>query len=125
MSGEHGDLLRDAVGMVVRELMEAEIVQLTGAGRGERAEGRVTQLWTYGMDKNRVSWLCRELDENVEQLRQRPLEAAYPLPLRLDAKHVKVRDRGRVVSKALVVAYAVAQGRPSRGDRPGHRRSRV
>jgi hypothetical protein len=25
----------------------------------------------------------------------------------LDAKHVKVRDHGRVVSKALVVAYAV------------------
>ena len=36
MAGEHGDLLRDAVALVVRELMEAEVVQLTGAGRGER-----------------------------------------------------------------------------------------
>ena len=36
----------------------------------------------------------------------RPLEGAYPY-LWLDAKHVKVRDHGRVVSKALVVAYAV------------------
>jgi transposase-like protein len=34
------------------------------------------------------------------------LEGAYPY-LWLDAKHVKVRDHGRVVSKALVVAYAV------------------
>ena len=37
---------------------------------------------------------------------QRPLEGAYPY-LWLDAKHLKVRDRGRVVSKALVIAYAV------------------
>jgi transposase-like protein len=34
------------------------------------------------------------------------LEGAYPY-LWLDAKHLKVRDRGRVVSKALVIAYAV------------------
>ena len=175
MSGEHGDLLRDAVAMIVRELMEAEVAQLTGADRGERAEGRVTQLNGYrqrawetrvgevdlaiprtrsgpsyfpsfleprrrceqaivavvmeayvngvstrkvdrlveqlgiqAMSKDRVSRLCRELDEHVEQFRQRPLEGAHPY-LWLDAKHVKVRDRGRVVSKALVVAYAVAE----------------
>ena len=47
MSGEHGDLLRDAVATVVRELMEAEVAQLTGAGRGERAEDRVTNLNGY------------------------------------------------------------------------------
>ncbi len=39
-------------------------------------------------------------------VRTRPLDGAYPY-LWLDAKHVKVRDHGRVVSKALVVAYAV------------------
>jgi putative transposase len=47
MSGEHGDLLRDAVALVVCELMEAEVAQLTGAGRGERGEGRVTHLNGY------------------------------------------------------------------------------
>ncbi len=175
MAGDHGDLLRDAVAMVVRELMEAEVAQLTGAGRGERVEGRVTNLNGYrqrawetrvgeielaiprtrsgpsyfpsfieprrrceqaivavvmeayingvstrkvdrlveqlgieGMDKDRVSRMCRGLDEHVEQFRGRELQAAYPY-LWLDAKHVKVRDRGRVVSKALVVAYAVAE----------------
>jgi putative transposase len=54
----------------------------------------------------RVSALCRALDERVEAFRQRPLEGAYPY-LWLDAKQVKVRDHGRVVSKAVVVAYAV------------------
>ena len=44
MGGEHGDLLRDAVALVVRELMEAEVQTLTGAGRGERSPERVTNL---------------------------------------------------------------------------------
>jgi putative transposase len=66
----------------------------------------VEQLGIQGMSKDRVSRMCRDLDEHVQQFRSRPLEGAYPY-LWLDAKHVKVRDRGRVVSKALVVAYAV------------------
>ncbi|HYB29549.1 MAG TPA: IS256 family transposase [Solirubrobacteraceae bacterium] len=66
----------------------------------------VEQLGIDGMTKDRVSALCRALDEQVEAFRNRPLEGAYPY-LWLDAKHVKVRDRGRGVSKALVLAYAV------------------
>jgi putative transposase len=66
----------------------------------------VEQLGIEGMTKDRVSAMCRALDEQVELFRLRPLEGAYPY-LWLDAKHVKVRDHGRVVSKALVVAYAV------------------
>ena len=66
----------------------------------------VEQLGIDGMTKDRVSAMCRALDERVEAFRQRPLEGAYPY-LWLDAKQVKVRDHGRVVSKALVVAYAV------------------
>jgi putative transposase len=66
----------------------------------------VEQLGIDGMTKDRVSGICRALDEQVELFCGRPLEGAYPY-LWLDAKQVKVRDRGRVVSKALVVAYAV------------------
>jgi putative transposase len=66
----------------------------------------VEQLGIDGMTKDRVSALCRALDEQVEAFCQRPLEGTYPY-LWLDAKVVKVRDHGRVVSKALVVAYAV------------------
>src|SRR3954466_13903674 len=47
MAGEHGDLLRDAVALVVHELMEAEVAQLTGAQRGERSSDRVTHLNGY------------------------------------------------------------------------------
>ena len=68
----------------------------------------VEQLGIEGMSKDRVSSICKALDEQVAAFRERPLEGAYPY-LWLDAKHVKVRDHGRVVSKAVVVAYAVHQ----------------
>ncbi len=68
----------------------------------------VEQLGVEGMTKDRVSAICRGLDDQVRQFRERPLIGAYPY-LWLDAKHVKVRDQGRVVSKALVVAYAVSE----------------
>jgi putative transposase len=51
----------------------------------------VEQLGIDGMTKDRVSAMCRALDERVEAFCQRPLEGAYPY-LWLDAKVVKVRD---------------------------------
>jgi putative transposase len=66
----------------------------------------VEQLGISSMSKDRVSALCRALDERVEAFRERPLEGSFPY-LWLDAKHLKVRDRGSVRSKALVIAYAV------------------
>jgi len=174
MDGRLEDFVREAVALVVRELMEGEISAEIGAGLGEvapdvrlthrngyrsrawetrvgeiellvpkkrsgaayfpsfleprrcseqaivsvvleayvngvstrKVDRLVEQLGIDGMTKDRVSAMCRALDERVEAFRCRPLEGAYPY-LWLDAKAVKVRDRGRVVSKAVVVAYAV------------------
>ena len=173
LASEHGDFVREAVELVARELMEAEISQEIGAERGEVSTERSThrngyrprawetrvgeidllvprkrqgaayfpsfleprkrseqaivavvleayvngvstrkvdrlveQLGVGGMSKDRVSAMCRALDEQVEAFRQRPLEGDYPY-LWLDAKHVKVRSGGHVRSKALVIAYAV------------------
>jgi len=66
----------------------------------------VEQLGIHGMTKDRVSALCRALDDQVQAFRDRPLEGAHPY-LWLDAKVVKVRDRGHVYPKALVIAYSV------------------
>jgi transposase-like protein len=66
----------------------------------------VEQLGIGGMTKDRVSALCRSLDDQVQAFRARPLEGAHPY-LWLDAKVVKVRDRGHVYPKALVIAYSV------------------
>jgi len=66
----------------------------------------VEQLGISSMSKDRVSALCRGLDERVEAFRNRPLQGEFPY-LWLDAKQLKVRSGGHVRSKALVVAYAV------------------
>jgi transposase-like protein len=50
----------------------------------------VEQLGISSMSKDRVSALCRELDERVEAFRNRPLDGAFPY-LWLDAKHLKVK----------------------------------
>jgi transposase-like protein len=71
-----------------------------------KADRLVEQLGIHGMSKDRVSALCRGLDDQVQAFRQRPLEGAHPY-LWLDAKLVKVRDRGHVYPKALVIAYSV------------------
>src|SRR5664279_4999893 len=118
---EHGDFLKEAVAMVAAQLMEAEITAQVGAGHGEvscervaygngvstrKVDRLVEQLGIHGMTKDRVSALCRSLDDQVEAFRQRPLEGEHPY-LWLDAKVVKVRDRGHVYPKALVIAYSV------------------
>lgn len=66
----------------------------------------VEQLGIGSMSKDRVSALCKALDEQVAVFRERPLEDPFPY-LWLDAKQLKVRDRGHVYPKALVIAYGV------------------
>jgi transposase-like protein len=172
MEGEGIDFLRESLSWMVQQLMEVEVTELVGAGRGERApEERLTQRNGYRarawatrageielaipklrrgsyfpsfldprrrseqalvsvvqeayvagvstrkvdqvveslglrISKSEVSRICQGLDEQVEAFRGRPLEGRYPY-LWLDAKVEKVRDGGRVVRKALVLAYAV------------------
>src|SRR3954468_4280137 len=169
---EHADVIREAVKAVAAEMMELEVSELIGAGRGERRpEERATQRNGYrsrrwdtrageinlGIPKLRqgsnvpwflearrrseqallavvqqalvcgistrrvdqlveslglrisrseVSRVCAALDEHVEAFRTRPLEGRYPYVF-LDAKVEKVRDGGRVVNKALVIAHGV------------------
>jgi putative transposase len=93
---------RPAEQAIVAVVMEAYVNGVST----RKVDRLVEQLGISGMTKDRVSALCRGLDERVSAFRERPLEGAYPY-LWLDAKYVKVRDHGRVVSKALVVAYAV------------------
>jgi transposase-like protein len=59
-----------------------------------------------GMDKSKVSRICKELDQAVQEFRERPLQASYPY-LWLDALYLKVRQNGRIVSLALVIALGV------------------
>ena len=172
LEGEGLDFLRESLCWVVQQLMEAEVSELVGAARGERApEERLTHRNGYRarpwatragelelaipklrrgsyfpsfleprrrseqalvsvvqeayvagvstrkvdqvveslglrISKSEVSRICAGLDEQVDAFRNRPLDGRYPY-LWLDAKVEKVRDGGRVVRKALVLAYGV------------------
>ncbi len=59
-----------------------------------------------GMDKSTVSRLAGVLDDEVRAFRERPLPAACPY-LWLDATFPKVREDGRVVTMALMIAVGV------------------
>ena len=76
------------------------------AGVSTRKVDQVVESLGLRISKSEVSRICAGLDEQVEAFRNRPLEGRYPY-LWLDAKVEKVRDGGRVVRKALVLAYAV------------------
>src|SRR4051794_7049289 len=48
LASEHGDVLRDSVAFMIRELIEAELAARLGAEHGERApERRITQRNGY------------------------------------------------------------------------------
>ncbi len=76
------------------------------AGVSTRKVDQVVESLGLRISKSEVSRICSGLDEQVEAFRNRPLEGRYPY-LWLDAKVEKVRDGGRVVRKALVLAYGV------------------
>jgi transposase-like protein len=71
-----------------------------------KVEALVQSLGIAGLSKSEVSRLCAVLDEQAEIFRTRPLDAVYPY-LWLDARYEHVREGGRVVSMAVVVAYGV------------------
>lgn len=168
------DLLHELVRTALREVMEAEVSALCGAGLRERSEERQnsrngyrdrdleTRLGTValaipklrrgsyfpsfleprrrweaafvnvvaeayvqgvstrkveelieamgakGMGRTEVSRMSATLDEQVREFRERRLEKLYPY-VWLDALFIKVREGGRVVSKAALIATGVSE----------------
>ncbi len=73
-----------------------------------KVDDLVQALGLTGVDKSKVSRICRELDEAVTAFRERPLEVAYPY-LWLDALYLKVRQNRRIVNMAVVIAIGVRE----------------
>ena len=66
----------------------------------------VQAMGMSGISKSQVSRLCGEIDERVNTFLNRPLEGEWPY-LWLDATYVKVRQAGRIVSVAVIIAVGV------------------
>jgi putative transposase len=66
----------------------------------------VKAMGMSGISKSQVSRLCAEIDERVHAFLQRPIEGDWPY-LWIDATYLKVREAGRIVSVAVIIAVAV------------------
>ncbi len=66
----------------------------------------VKALGMSGISKSQVSRLCTEIDERVGAFLNRPIEGDWPY-LWIDATYVKVREAGRIVSVAVIIAVGV------------------
>jgi len=90
-----------------------------------KVDDLVQALGLSGIDKSKMSRICKELDKAVGAFRNRQLEEPY-LYLWLDAVYLKVRLNHRIVNMALVIAIAVremGERYPGPGLRGQRRRS--
>ena len=80
--------------MVIQGVSTRKVTQIT------------EELCGTSFSKSTVSKLCEGLDPIVEEFRNRPLQKHYPF-LIVDAIYMKVRELGRVRSRALLIATGV------------------
>jgi putative transposase len=66
----------------------------------------VKAMGMTGISKSQVSRLCGDIDERVNAFLTRPIEGDWPY-VWIDATYVKVRQAGRIVSVAVILAVGV------------------
>ena len=66
----------------------------------------VKAMGMSGISKSQVSRLCSEIDGKIATFLNRPLEGDWPY-VWLDATYLKVRQDGRIVSVAVIIAIGV------------------
>ena len=71
-----------------------------------RVDDLVQAMGLTGISKSTVSKLCKDIDERVRAFLDRPIDGDWPY-LWLDATYLKVREGGRIVSVAAIIAMAV------------------
>ena len=91
----------------VEQALVLTMMEMVLQGVSTRKVTKITEeLCGTSFSKSTVSQLCKGLDETVQAFRNRPLEKRYPFVM-VDAMYVKVRELGRVRSKALLIAMGV------------------
>jgi transposase-like protein len=73
-----------------------------------KVTGVFEELCGVSISKSQVSVLAKELDEKLNAWRRRPLDQSYRYVI-VDARVQKVRENGRVVSTASLIAVGVTE----------------
>ena len=87
----------------------ASMAEMVVSGVATRKVSNIMEtLCGTTFSKSSVSDVCKDLDEKVEEFRNRPLSGSYPF-LTVDATYFKVRVNHRIVSRAFMIAYGTNQ----------------
>ena len=94
-----------------RKMVEKALVAVIqeawiGGVSTRRVDELVQAMGMTGISKSSVSKLCKDIDERVLAFLKRPLTGEWPY-IWLDATYLKVREGGRIVSVAAIIAVAV------------------
>ncbi|MDY2838325.1 MAG: IS256 family transposase [Bilifractor sp.] len=87
----------------------ASMAEMVVSGVATRKVSNIMEtLCGTTFSKSSVSDVCKDLDEKVEEFRNRPLSGSYPF-LTVDATYFKVRVNHRIISRAFMIAYGTNQ----------------
>lgn len=89
------------------EDLEEKIIKLYARGMSySDIQSHLSEIYDLDVSSGKLSQITDKIIPELEAWRARPLEALYPI-VYLDAVHFKVRENGRVVSKAMYNVLAI------------------
>ena len=87
--------------------LEEKIIKLYARGMSySDIQAHLSEIYDLDISSGKLSQITDKVIPELEAWRSRPLEALYPI-VYLDAVHFKVRENGRVVSKAMYNVLAI------------------
>lgn len=87
--------------------LDEKIISLYARGMTTREiQGHLEEIYGVEVSTSLISNVTETVMEEVRAWQNRPLDAIYPI-LYLDALQVKVKSQGRVVNKAIYLAFGV------------------
>jgi putative transposase len=87
--------------------LDEKVISLYSRGMTQREiQGHLEEIYGVEVSPSLISTITDEVLDEVRQWQSRPLDSVYPI-LYLDALQVKVKSQGRVVNKAIYLAFGV------------------
>jgi putative transposase len=87
--------------------LDDKIISLYSRGMTQREiQGHLEEIYGVEISPSLISTVTDAVLDEVRAWQARPLDAVYPI-LYLDALQVKVKSQGRVVNKAIYIAFGV------------------
>jgi putative transposase len=87
--------------------LDEKIISLYSRGMTQREiQGHLEEIYGVEVSPSLISTVTDAVLDEVRTWQSRPLDAVYPI-LYLDALQVKVKSQGRVVNKAIYLAFGV------------------